>query len=349
MVTDEDRGLVHVDPAALPEGEVPEKPSMTPAKLSSLGLAPLYEGVSTKPLTGEQAAILNTDIPDEELDIEPSGMVYPSHMRVRSVLNKVFGHRGWGMVPMTGPQKESGRILQHWAMIADGIFVTDAWGVMDYQPGDNARMDYGDAIEGARSQAIKRCGKFLGIGAKCWDNRLMDQWMAKYAVEVWCTHQRERKPNGDPVRKRLWRRKEARPFTYPWLEDGADRPGGPKQPSGPQASTAPAASAPAAQSPERPGVGRARLFKWKEEHGTKRERNPDGSEKKDAAGNPIETPWIRYDVSWIDHDGAVFNASTFSKTLGGQAKEAYERRLEVVVSTEKGRLGLVLKELAVPA
>lgn len=42
------------------------------------------------------------------------------------------------------------------------------------------------ANEGAKSNALMRCCKDLGIASELWDPRFIRQFKAKYCVEVWC-------------------------------------------------------------------------------------------------------------------------------------------------------------------
>ena len=78
-----------------------------------------------------------------------------------------------------------------------------------------SNLAYGKACESAKSNALMRCCKDLGVASELWDPRFIKQWKAKYAEELWCENVRNKE------RKKLWRRKDsADPFPFPWRESG---------------------------------------------------------------------------------------------------------------------------------
>lgn len=161
----------------------------------------LYRGASAVAVTVEQAAILGEDIPDDELEIKPTGEVYASQVRYRNILNRAFKPMGWALRPLGKPRTQDNTIMQEFALYVGGRFVASAWGEQDYFPG-NDRMSWATALEAAKSNALTRCCKDLGIASKCWDRKYTDAWLKKNAVKVWV------KGKNRP----LWRHRDSAPL-----------------------------------------------------------------------------------------------------------------------------------------
>lgn len=163
-----------------------------------------YQGVSSQPVTQEQSLILLAPIPNEDLDILPTGEVYASQVRYRRILNHAFGPGGWAMVPR-GPftQRES-IVYREYALFAGGRFIAEAIGEQEYFE-DNTRMSWATAAEACKSNALTRCCKDLGIASECWDRNFTTQFKRDHCVSVFVTQK-----NGET--KVQWRRKDAEPF-----------------------------------------------------------------------------------------------------------------------------------------
>lgn len=206
----------------------------------SLDWGDIHRGASMFHATPEQTQILLEDIPDDELDILATGEVYATQIKYRELLVRAFGVGGWALVPLSDHYQEGKKLAQEWALYIGGHFISRALGGSEYHE-NNERMSKDDALEAVKSNALTRCCKDLAIASKCWDKRRMQKWQKEYAVEVWCKpHPRARDMGSSG--KRLWRRKDAPKFEYPWMEDGVVVDGGP--PPGP--SQAPPAQRPPA-------------------------------------------------------------------------------------------------------
>ena len=181
-----------------------------------------YAGVATVTIDKESAAKLSAVLPDEAHDIKPTGEVYVGQVHYRRLLNEVFGPCGWALVPR-GPYTTQGNtICREYALVGPGgRFISEAIGEADYQP-NNPRMSYASACEAAKSNALTRCCKDIGIASECWDRRWCEQWIAKHAVKVW---REEAKRRGGGTGEFQWRRKDAAPF---WDERGARKAEAPK-------------------------------------------------------------------------------------------------------------------------
>jgi hypothetical protein len=72
-------------------------------------------------------------------------------------------------------------------------------------------------LEGAKSNALMRCCKDLGIASELWDPNYIIEWSKKHAVKVWCEHQVNKN------KKLLTRRRDRPAFEYPWKEVGFEK------------------------------------------------------------------------------------------------------------------------------
>lgn len=168
----------------------------------------VYAGAGTIELAPNAAMKMTRPIEAmEELDVKPTGEIYMSHTHVRRRLNEAFGIARWALVPINNPiiHEHNGgkRVMREFRLMVNGAFVAQSMGAMIYYPNDNTGMD--DALEGAESDALKRCAKKLGIGEECWDRRKAFQLRAEHCVQV-----RVKRKNGSIVEQ--WRRKDAPPF-----------------------------------------------------------------------------------------------------------------------------------------
>lgn len=140
-----------------------------------------YFGASTLPMLPSESERLAEPIPDEDLDILPTGEVYASQVRYRRILNEVFGPGQWAMRPMSEPKIQDRTVMRFFALYVRGVFVSEAPGECDYQP-NNPRMSYATALEAAKSNALTRCCKDLGIASECWDRRFTEKFKAEHCI-----------------------------------------------------------------------------------------------------------------------------------------------------------------------
>lgn len=78
------------------------------------------------------------------------------------------------LVPLREPMIEKDHVLVHYCMLVRGQFAGEAWGYCE-RKGGNSRMDVGNAIESATSEAIRRIGKRNGVGLELWDHETIKQ------------------------------------------------------------------------------------------------------------------------------------------------------------------------------
>lgn len=169
-----------------------------------------YAGAGMTKLPEEKANILTAPFKPEEIDILPTGELYITQVRYRSRLTKAFGPGGWCLVPMSDiktSKKGSGlNLMREFHLTAHGRFLSQAFGSQNYYE-NNADMDYASALDGMKSDALKRCCKDLSIGAECWDAAWAEQFRREYCVKVEVPERA-----GSQNYKPAWRKKDRNPF-----------------------------------------------------------------------------------------------------------------------------------------
>jgi|GEM_PF-3477705 len=211
-----------------------------------------YVGIAAQPFTAEQAELLLQTIGDDQVEIRPDGLIYLPEIRYRRILNRTFGPGAWAVMPRSIDLGDN-MLYYRGALFIHGRFVSEAIGEQQYFP-NNDRMSYATAAEAAKSNCLVRCCKDIGIASDLWDPTFTRQWLATYAIEVWCQNRQ------DPhKRKKFWRKRSSPPVDFwPWVEMDGDR-GGAQQapPKGRDAAPAQPKSAPAsrpAEAPQRPAA-----------------------------------------------------------------------------------------------
>jgi hypothetical protein len=195
-------------------GEISERP----IELTTQSLNPNYlttpRGDYGALAVSERAAeILSMPLTDDEVDILPTGEVYLSQIGYRRRLMAAFGPGAWTLVRV-GPSIQQGNTLvQEWELHVLGRFVSVAYGEADYHE-SNPRTTWATAFESAKSNALMRLCKDLGVASECWDRRWTEQFKARCCTRVW--RRGEKKPQ--------WRRLDAPPF---FDETGEAKPTGP--------------------------------------------------------------------------------------------------------------------------
>ena len=167
-------------------------------------------GSTASIFTKEQEEIILTPARDEELDVLPSnGALYMPHVHCRRRLTKAF-RLAWRLEPKGAVTKiaQGGRkaanLCQEWALYLGDYFVAQAMGFASYYE-SNPSMDWGDAIEAAKSNALVRCCKSINMGdLLVYDKLQAKKWREAHCVAVWYTYRGKRKLG--------WRRKDADPL-----------------------------------------------------------------------------------------------------------------------------------------
>lgn len=163
-----------------------------------------YSRASELKLTPDEIKGLEEDFGDDAFKPGAAGkenLIYIEHAFLRERFNKVFGHGQWAIVPRSRwkedftipakpargnyaaqPAKQATRVYVEAMLLVRGCFVAEAVGDMVYYP-NNESQNYGDAVEGAKTAALRRCAKELGVGLQAWK-------------KDWCQGWWDRNPNG---------------------------------------------------------------------------------------------------------------------------------------------------------
>ena len=226
---------------ALPPEQI--RPPMTPAQAKVDAIANLtmsaYAKAGTLQFTREEIDALAADFPDEAFQPGAAGkehLIYIEHAHLRDRLNQVFGPGQWAIVPRsrwaepfkTSRGDDGSRVYVEAMLIIRGAFVAEAIGAMEYYP-KNAAQNYGDACEGAKTAALRRCAKELGIGLQAWKKEWCEGWWARKRAGRQTTHGKAQ-PQAPPPR----------PATNSAPTGSRQPPASPASPASPGANAGPA-------------------------------------------------------------------------------------------------------------
>lgn len=144
----------------------------------------------TLEMSETQQGILYAPIQDRDVYIKPDGLVYLSWIKYAERLTKAFTGTGWAMLPQGMPKILNNKLVV-WGfhLIIKGVYCGFAIGEQEYY--ENGRMSYGEACEGAKSNALMRLCKALGIGLELWDKQFIEDWLNKYAQKKWDEEKRK--------------------------------------------------------------------------------------------------------------------------------------------------------------
>ncbi|WFD36864.1 hypothetical protein MCUN1_003754 [Malassezia cuniculi] len=193
--------------AAAPQQFTP--PAATVAETDSGEWQTGFDGIGQRPFPPEVAKVLLEPIRAEDVEIKPDGMLYLPEIKYRRILNSAFGPGGWGLVPRSEADTSQGMVSREWSLICLGRFVATSRGEQEYFKPSGVSM----ANEGAKSNALMRCCKDLGIASELWDPRFVRRFKSQHCVEVWCQ-------GADGKKRKLWRRRDDGPLEYPYKEIG---------------------------------------------------------------------------------------------------------------------------------
>ena len=192
-------------PVAAPE---PKAPVMTQADY--LAMAQSFGNIETTP---EQQGILFAIVGDEDVEIRPDGLIYLPWTGYVRRLRGAFG-TSWGLLPQGKPAMRDGFVMWGFFLCVKGKMASYAVGECE----QTSRMTYGDCLEGAKSNALMRCCKNIGISLELWEPSFIRRWVEKYAVQD--------VPDPKHPGKLLWRRRDkpAPPATVTMPGEHVDPP-----------------------------------------------------------------------------------------------------------------------------
>lgn len=168
-------------------------------------------------LTEREKKVLYADIHEDDVEIRPDGLIYLPWMEYAKRLREAFGLQ-WSLVEVEPPRVNENLLLWKFYLVIKGCYCGTAIGEQTYSP-NNRTMTWGDACEGAKSNALMRLCKGIGIGLELWQPQFIKSWIAEYAEynEI----------IDGPRKKKIWRKKESialdsdtvRPIDYAKAEE----------------------------------------------------------------------------------------------------------------------------------
>lgn len=155
----------------------------------------LLPTAGTIKLTDRQISILYAPVNQVDVEIRPDGLVYLPWMEYVTRLREAFGLE-WAIIPQGMPKFNKNSIFWGFWLVIQGKLAGYAIGEQEYIP-SNAKMSYSDAVEGAKSNALMRLCKGIGISLDLWKPSYVKAWKEKYAETYY----------DETKRKKLWRKK----------------------------------------------------------------------------------------------------------------------------------------------
>ncbi|XP_065913477.1 mitochondrial genome maintenance protein mgm101 homolog [Dysidea avara] len=199
------------------EDDLPQDTTEEPVLQRAQEPSELYRGMASMAFSPEIVSKLEAPLNPDDVEIKLDGLIYLPEIKYRRILNQAFGPGGWALMPLGEAlhmQNESEGfqlVTREYLLYCHGRFVAQAMGEHTFYSRNN--LMYGKACESAKSNALMRCCKDLGVASSLWDPQFIDQWKAEHAEDVWCENVRTKE------RKRLWRKKKnTQSFPYPWKQ-----------------------------------------------------------------------------------------------------------------------------------
>lgn len=155
---------------------IKEKPSNEP---SQMDVATLLKTVGQLETTKDQQDILFGKVSPDDVLIRPDGIVYLDWTFYAERLTSAFP-AAWTMVPQGQPQVNGNLVVWGFYMVIKGHLMGFAIGE---QSRANANMSWGECCEGAKSNALMRLCKGMGMGLELWHKPFIESWKNENAEE----------------------------------------------------------------------------------------------------------------------------------------------------------------------
>ncbi len=173
-------------PAAEAQAVEPNHKQADPKQLRAEHVGALlgeaYKGASMLKLKPGEAKALMEEFPDDEVEIRTfDGIIYISHMALRERLWKVFGPTEVAEVCRERLMRaDTNEVMVDLVLMVRGKFVAEGIGTAKWMP-QNPKTSFGDVVESAWSEALRRCCKKIGVGTQVWRPAYIREWLAKNA------------------------------------------------------------------------------------------------------------------------------------------------------------------------
>ena len=140
-----------------------------------------------------------------QVEIRPDGIVYAGWTEYARRLDAAIGIGQWTLVPQGRPMSQDGFVCWQFDLWCRSHWVATAIG--EHPDPGNRRMSLANRAESAKSDALVKCAKALGIFRELWDPSYRLRWLDEHAVRVWA-----RQTEYTSKFAWLWRRKDRPPF-----------------------------------------------------------------------------------------------------------------------------------------
>lgn len=161
-----------------------------------------FHGLGNAPFSKEAQDILYSELPENDIEITPDGLLYLPEIKYRRILNRAFGAGAWGLAPrsetLVQMQETGGLLTREYGLVIHGRLVSIARGEQTFFKESGIPT----ATEGCKSNALMRCCKDLGIASELWDPRFIKQFKKKNCENIFVEHVVTRK------KKKIWKRKD---------------------------------------------------------------------------------------------------------------------------------------------
>jgi hypothetical protein len=159
-------------------------------------------------LTKEEQSMLSSPPGPDVVEIRPDGVVYAPWSGVAERMDDALGIGEWTLVPEGKPMLQDGFVCWQFHLFVRGHWVTTSIG--EHPDPKRRKLSLANRAEAAKSDALTKCSKALGVFREMWIRGWTKEWQAENCERVWAL-QDEYTPSG----AWLWRRKDKRPF---WKE-----------------------------------------------------------------------------------------------------------------------------------
>src|SRR5262245_65607405 len=142
-----------------------------------------FEGMAVQPFPEEARRVLAEAVDPRDVEIKPDGIVFLPGVAYRRILTRAFGAGGWAIAPRSPARymKDNNIVVYHGALFVLGRFVAEAVGECFYRD-NNPNMSYASCVEGAKTDALSRCCKDLGMATELWDATWREAWKKQHAT-----------------------------------------------------------------------------------------------------------------------------------------------------------------------
>lgn len=83
-----------------------------------------FHGLSAQPFSKEAADVLLAEIPVDDVEVKPDGIIYLPEIKYRRILNRAFGPGGWGLAPRGETIVTPKSITREYALVAHARYVS---------------------------------------------------------------------------------------------------------------------------------------------------------------------------------------------------------------------------------